>query len=103
MEIDIRRNDGDHQELMIPYGKQSIDEEDIQAVDDVLRSCWLTTVLTIGHFETERDDFVGVKYAVAVNSGTAYAFCTHVDPRYATICFRSKVSILGYFVRYEHN
>jgi len=56
---------------MIPYGKQSIDEEDIQAVVNVLRSDWLTTGPTIEKFEKAFADFVGAKYAVAVNSGTA--------------------------------
>ena len=56
---------------MIPYGKQCIDEEDIQAVVDVLRSDWLTTGPTIEKFEKAFADFVGAKYAVAVNSGTA--------------------------------
>jgi len=56
---------------MIPYGKQCIDEEDIQAVVDVLRSDWLTTGPTIEQFEKAFADFVGAKYAVAVNSGTA--------------------------------
>jgi len=56
---------------MIPYGRQSIDEEDIKAVVDVLRSDWLTTGPKIEQFEKAITDFVGVKYAVAVNSGTA--------------------------------
>ena len=56
---------------MIPYGKQCIDEEDIKAVVDVLRSDWLTTGPTIEQFEKAFSDFVGAKYAVAVNSGTA--------------------------------
>jgi len=56
---------------MIPYGKQCIDEEDIKAVIDVLRSDWLTTGPTIEKFEEVFADLVGAKYAVAVNSGTA--------------------------------
>ncbi len=56
---------------MIPYGKQYIDEEDIQAVVDALRSDWLTTGPSIEQFEKAFVDFVGAKYAVAVNSGTA--------------------------------
>ena len=71
MEIDILGNDGDHPKPMIPYGKQGIDEEDIQSVVDVLRSAWLTTGPTIEKFEKAFADFVGAKYAVAVNSGTA--------------------------------
>lgn len=56
---------------MIPYGKQCIDEEDIQAVVDALRSDWLTTGPTIEQFEKAFTDFAGAKHAVAVNSGTA--------------------------------
>lgn len=56
---------------MIPYGKQCIDEKDIQAVVDVLRSDWLTTGPKIEQLEKDFADFVGAKYAVAVNSGTA--------------------------------
>ncbi|MBI5683046.1 MAG: UDP-4-amino-4,6-dideoxy-N-acetyl-beta-L-altrosamine transaminase [Deltaproteobacteria bacterium] len=56
---------------MIPYGKQCIDGEDIQSVIDVLRSDWLTTGPMIELFEKAFADFVGARYAVAVNSGTA--------------------------------
>lgn len=56
---------------MIPYGKQCIDEEDIQSVVDILRSDWLTTGPTIEQFQEAFADFVGAKYAVAVSSGTA--------------------------------
>jgi perosamine synthetase len=56
---------------MIPYGRQSIDEDDIRAVVDVLRSDWLTTGPKVGEFEQSFAQFVGAKEAVAVNSGTA--------------------------------
>ena len=56
---------------MIPYGRQHIDTEDIQSVLGVLQSDWLTTGPKVGEFERAFADFVGVKYAVAVNSGTA--------------------------------
>ncbi|MBN1548063.1 MAG: UDP-4-amino-4,6-dideoxy-N-acetyl-beta-L-altrosamine transaminase [Syntrophaceae bacterium] len=56
---------------MIPYGKQSVDEEDIQSVLDVLRSDWLTTGPKIEQFERAIADYVGAQDAVAVNSGTA--------------------------------
>lgn len=56
---------------MIPYGKQQIDSEDIQAVVEVLQSDWLTTGPKVDAFEKIFADFVGVKYAVAVSSGTA--------------------------------
>jgi perosamine synthetase len=56
---------------MIPYGKQSIDENDIRAVVEVLRSDWLTTGPLVEKFERAVADFIGAKHAVAVNSGTA--------------------------------
>lgn len=56
---------------MIPYGKHHIDEEDIQAVVDVLRSGVLTQGATIEAFEKAVADYVGAKYAIAVSSGTA--------------------------------
>src|SRR5512137_2544498 len=56
---------------LIPYGRQSIDEEDIQRVVEVLRSDWLTTGPMVERFEKAVADFVGSKYAVAVSSGTA--------------------------------
>jgi UDP-4-amino-4,6-dideoxy-N-acetyl-beta-L-altrosamine transaminase len=56
---------------MIPYGKQSIDEDDIRAVVEVLRSDWLTTGPRVSEFEQAFADVVGTKEAVAVNSGTA--------------------------------
>jgi len=55
----------------IPYGRQWIDEEDIQAVVEVLRSDWLTTGPKVAEFEQAFADYVGAKYAVAVNNGTA--------------------------------
>jgi perosamine synthetase len=61
--------------LMIPYGRQSIDEDDIQAVVDVLRSDWLTTGPMVEKFEQAVAQFVGAKYAVAVSSGTAALHC----------------------------
>jgi UDP-4-amino-4,6-dideoxy-N-acetyl-beta-L-altrosamine transaminase len=56
---------------MIPYGKHHIDEDDIQAVAQVLRSDYLTQGPIIEEFERAIADYVGVKYAVAVSSGTA--------------------------------
>ncbi len=57
--------------MFIPYGKQSVDEEDIQAVVDVLRSDYLTTGPKVAEFEQVVADYVGAKYAVAVSNGTA--------------------------------
>jgi UDP-4-amino-4,6-dideoxy-N-acetyl-beta-L-altrosamine transaminase len=56
---------------MIPYGKHHIDEEDIQAVVNVLRSGILTQGPIVEQFEHEIAAYVGAKYAVAVSSATA--------------------------------
>jgi perosamine synthetase len=56
---------------LLPYGRQSIDEGDVQAVIDVLRSDWLTTGPKVGEFEEAFAARVGSKYAVAFSSGTA--------------------------------
>ncbi len=56
---------------MIPYGKHHIDEDDIQAVVDILRSSFLTQGPAVEAFENAIAEYVGVKYAVAVSSGTA--------------------------------
>ena len=56
---------------MIPYGRQIIDDDDIQAVVDVLKSDYLTTGPKIAEFEQSVSDYVGAKYAVAVSNGTA--------------------------------
>lgn len=57
--------------MFIPYGRQSMDEEDIQAVVDVLHSDYLTTGPKVAEFEKAVADYVGAKYAVAVSNGTA--------------------------------
>lgn len=57
--------------MYIPYGRQSIDEKDIEAVIEVMRSDYLTTGPKVSEFEKKVADYVGAKYAVAVNSGTA--------------------------------
>jgi len=55
----------------IPYGKQNITDEDIQAVVDVLKSDFLTQGPKIQEFEERFADYIGSRYAVAVANGTA--------------------------------
>lgn len=57
--------------FFIPYGRQCIDDDDIQAVIEVLQSDWLTTGPKIREFETAFADFTHAKEAIAVSSGTA--------------------------------
>lgn len=56
---------------MISYGRQHIDEEDIQAVVDCLRSNALTQGPMVTKFEKAVADYVDARFAVAVSSGTA--------------------------------
>lgn len=56
---------------MIPYGRQMIEEDDIQAVVEVLKSDYLTTGPKIAEFEKSVAEYVGANYAVAVSNGTA--------------------------------
>ncbi|CAB1061334.1 Aminotransferase, DegT/DnrJ/EryC1/StrS family [Olavius sp. associated proteobacterium Delta 1] len=60
---------------MIPYGKQFVQEDDIQAVIEVLRSDWLTTGPKVTEFEKLVAEYVEAKHAVAVSSGTAALHC----------------------------
>jgi len=55
----------------IPYGRQTVEEDDIQAVIEVLRSDWLTTGPTVERFENALAERVGARFAVTFNSGTA--------------------------------
>ncbi|WP_078060728.1 UDP-4-amino-4,6-dideoxy-N-acetyl-beta-L-altrosamine transaminase [Desulfotomaculum copahuensis] len=56
---------------MLPYARQLIEQDDIDAVTEVLRSDWLTTGPTVAEFERRFAARVGARYAVAVSSGTA--------------------------------
>ena len=56
---------------MIPYGRQQIDEDDIQAVVDVLRGDWLTQGPAIEWFEKSVAEYVGAEHAITFSSGTA--------------------------------
>lgn len=55
----------------IPYGKQSIDQNDIDAVVNVLKSDFLTQGPAVSDFEKAFAKYIGAKYAVAVSNGTA--------------------------------
>ncbi len=56
---------------MIPYGRQSIDEDDIQAVVDTLRSDWLTTGPAVERFEDALRGATDARHAVVFANGTA--------------------------------
>lgn len=55
----------------IPYGRQLVDRQDIEAVVRVLKSDWLTTGPAVRDFEEQFATFVSAHHAVAVANGTA--------------------------------
>jgi len=57
--------------MFIPYARQSISDQDIAAVSEVLRSDFLTQGPAISNFETALATYCGAKHAVAVNSATS--------------------------------
>ena len=66
---------------MIPYGRQSISEEDIQSVVEVLRSDWLTQGPMVERFEEAMAQRCEVSHTLAVNNGTAalHLACLAID------------------------
>ena len=63
---------------ILPYGHQWIDDEDIASVVEVLKRDWITQGPKVDEFERKVAEYCGVKYAVAVSSGTAalHAACS---------------------------
>ncbi len=61
---------------MIPYGRHSIDEEDIDAVVSSLQSDWLTTGPLVENFERNLEQVVGSP-TISVSSGTAALHCAY--------------------------
>lgn len=55
----------------IPYGRQDVDEDDIRAVVEVLRSAWLTQGPAVPSFENSVAGYCGTGHAVAMNSATS--------------------------------
>lgn len=58
-------------EVFLPYGKQQLDDQDIEAVVNVLKGNYLTTGPAIEEFERKVANYVGAQYAVAFSNGTA--------------------------------
>ena len=92
---------------MIPYGRQSINEDDIKAVEDALRGDFLTTGPLVEKFEHEIEKVVGAP-SIAVTSGTAALHCAYaaigiepgdevITPPINSSTFRRKYSVRRYF------
>ena len=56
---------------LLPYGRQTIDDDDVAAVTETLRSDWLTTGPKVAEFERALAAVAGTSDAVAVSTGTA--------------------------------
>ena len=58
-------------EIKIPYGRQHIIQQDIDAVTEVLKSDFLTTGPKVKEFEDKFSEYIGCEYSVSVANGTA--------------------------------
>jgi UDP-4-amino-4,6-dideoxy-N-acetyl-beta-L-altrosamine transaminase len=91
---------------MLPYGRQSIDEKDVQSVVAALRSDWLTTGPAVAEFEAAFAKAVGARHAVAVSSGTAAlhaaAFAAGIGPGDEAITTPLTFAATANCVRYQN-
>lgn len=62
---------------MIPYGRQFIEQEDIEAVIEVLKSDFITQGSKVEEFEKALANYCSANYAVAFNSGTSALYCVY--------------------------
>jgi UDP-4-amino-4,6-dideoxy-N-acetyl-beta-L-altrosamine transaminase len=82
---------------VIPYGRHSIDEQDIESVVNVLRSDWLTQGKTVEVFEKEVSKYCGVSHAVAVSNGTSalYLACLSLGVGRGDIVWTTPISFVA--------
>lgn len=82
---------------MLNYGKQDINDEDINAVVDVLKSDFLTQGPTRTKFESLISDIVGSKYCLAVNSATSalHIACLSLDVSKGDKVWTSPISFVA--------
>ena len=83
--------------MQIPYGRQNIDETDINAVVDVLRSEFLTQGPAVPMFEGIVSDYCGSEYAVAVSSATAalHLACLALDVGPGDLVWTSAITFVA--------
>ncbi len=82
---------------MIGYGKQEISQSDIDSVNDVLKSDFLTQGPTVPIFEKKISEYVGSKFAVAVNSATSalHIGCMSLGIEKGDIVWTSSISFVA--------
>jgi UDP-4-amino-4,6-dideoxy-N-acetyl-beta-L-altrosamine transaminase len=83
--------------MMIPYGRQSIDEADIEAVLTVLKSDYLTQGPVVPRFEAQVTDYCGTRHGVAVNSATSalHIACMALDVGPGDLVWTSPISFVA--------
>jgi len=81
----------------IPYGKQSIDDKDIESVCSVLRSEWLTQGPKVGEFEEALCEKYGVKHCILTANGTMalQLACMAIDMSHGKIGLTSPISFMA--------
>lgn len=82
---------------IIPYGKQTIDQEDIDSVISVLKSDFLTQGPVVINFEKEIARFVNSKYSIAVNSATSalHITCLALGLKKGDLVWTSPISFVA--------
>jgi len=82
---------------MIPYGRQNIDESDVQAVLEVLQSDFLTQGPKVPEFEFQIANYVGAKCAVATNSATSslHLACLALDVGPGDVVWTSPITFVA--------
>ena len=82
---------------MIPYGRQDISQDDIDAVVAVLRSDFLTQGPMVPRFEKSVADHVGAAHAIAVNSATSalHIACLALDLKAGDLLWTSPVTFVA--------
>ncbi|WP_417698469.1 UDP-4-amino-4,6-dideoxy-N-acetyl-beta-L-altrosamine transaminase [Psychromonas sp.] len=82
---------------LIPYGKQSISQDDINAVIDVLKSDWLTQGPKVPAFESAIAEYCGANHACATNSATSalHIACLALGVSIGDIVWTSPISFVA--------
>jgi dTDP-4-amino-4,6-dideoxygalactose transaminase len=82
---------------MIPYGRQEISAQDLDAVTSVLQSDFLTQGPVVPRFEKAIADYCGATYGVAVNSATSalHVACLALDVGPGDVVWTSPVTFLA--------
>lgn len=83
--------------MNIPYARQHINEQDIDAVVQTLKSDWLTQGPSVGRFEKKVADYCGASHACAVSNGTAalHLACLALGVKEGDIVWTSSISFVA--------